>query len=277
MAHENQHFDGNLRTDVATLMSRRRLLGIGAAGLALTGCDNLPFIGSAEADKTASAADGSVCIKLPQETNGPFPADGTNARAGVTVNVLDQMGVIRPDMRASFGAYSDVADGVPLTLSVRLVNVNGACTPLANHIVYFWQCDAAGQYSLYERTDSNRLRGAALTDASGMARMLTIVPGCYRGRWPHIHFEVFASPEKAASGADSILTSQFAFSKSDCDAVYAAHSAYGASPPNFAELSLESDMVFRDSTPEQIKAQMLTLNGDTTKGYVTQGTIGLLA
>jgi protocatechuate 3,4-dioxygenase beta subunit len=276
MAHEKSHFDGSLRDDVATLLSRRRLLGLGVAGVALSGCDGLPFMGGGEANTTGTAADGSVCLKLPPETNGPFPADGTNARAGATVNVLDQTGVIRSDMRSSFGAYSDVADGVPLNLSIRLVTVNGSCAPLSGHLIYFWQCDAEGHYSLYERIDSNRLRGAALTDANGVAQMTTIVPGCYRGRWPHIHFEIFASASRAATGADSLLTSQFALTKDDCDIVYAAHPAYAASPGNLAQLSLESDMVFRDNTAEQVKAQTLVLTGDLAQGFAGAGTVGVL-
>jgi protocatechuate 3,4-dioxygenase beta subunit len=184
--------------------------------------------------------------------------------------------VIRPDMRASFGDYSDVADGVPLMLEVRLVNVKNACAPLAGHLIYFWQCDAAGQYSLYERTDSNRLRGAAVTDSSGLARMTTIVPGCYQGRWPHIHFEVFATAVTAGSGAESLLTSQFALAKADCDALYAAHPAYAASPSNLAALSLESDGVFGDNTVEQLAAQTLKLTGGAAQGYAGQGTIGIL-
>ncbi len=273
---ENDHFDGNLRADVTVLFSRRKLFGLGATGLILAGCDSLPFMGGGEANATGTAADGTSCIKLPQETNGPFPSDDTNACAGATVNVLDQSGVVRPDMRASFGAYSDVAEGVPLALEIRLVNVKNACAPLAGHLIYLWQCDAEGQYSLYERTESNRLRGAAITDDAGIARIITIVPGCYSGRWPHIHLEVFVSVDQAAAGTESLLTSQFAFTKVDCDSVYAAHPAYAASAANLAALALDSDMVFRDNTAEQVKAQTLVLDGGVAQGYSGKGTIGIM-
>jgi protocatechuate 3,4-dioxygenase beta subunit len=30
-----------------------------------------------------------------------------------------------------------------------------------------------------------------ITDANGVVSFTSIFPGCYSGRWPHIHFEVF--------------------------------------------------------------------------------------
>jgi protocatechuate 3,4-dioxygenase beta subunit len=268
------HHDGNLRDDLRTMLSRRRALALGMASVALAGCGGWPFGG--EANAQATAADGSTCIKLPSEMAGPFPANGTNARAGATVNVLDKAGVIRPDMRMSFGDYSDVAEGVPLALELRLVDVGNACRPLAGHLIYLWQCDAAGTYSLYERTASNYLRGAAVADAQGVARMTTIFPGCYPGRWPHIHFEVFAGPEQAANGDRSLLISQLAFAQPDCEAVYAAHPAYAGSTAALAELSPEADFVFRDNSAEQMAAQTLAVTGDPAKGYASAGVIGII-
>lgn len=269
------HHDGNFRDDLRLILSRRRALGLGAATVLLAGCGGWPFGG--EANAQATAADGSTCIRMPREMAGPFPANGTNSRAGSTVNVLDQSGIIRADMRGSFGEFSDVAEGVPLALELRLVNVGDACSPLAGHLIYLWQCDAAGRYSLYERTESNYLRGAAVADAQGVARMMTVFPGCYPGRWPHIHLEVFASPEQAARGEGSLLISQLAFAKTDCDAVYAAHPAYAGSTAALAELSLGSDRIFRDNSPEQMAAQTLVLTGDPAQGHVATGTIGIIA
>ncbi len=69
---------------------------------------------------------------------------------------------------------------------------------------------SAGSYSIYRAADRNYLRGIALSDDEGRVRFTTIFPGCYPGRWPHQHFEVFASPEAAVSGKAALLTSQFA-------------------------------------------------------------------
>jgi protocatechuate 3,4-dioxygenase beta subunit len=269
------HFDGDFRSDLQEMLSRRTLL-LGGAALLLTACGDGPG-GAAEANVTGKAADGSSCIKLPQETNGPFPADGTNRLSGTTVNVLDKIGVVREDLRPSFDGLSDVAEGVPLTLVLRVINVTNACAPLAGHLVYLWQCDAAGQYSIYERASANYLRGAAITDADGVARFTTIFPGCYAGRWPHLHFEVFVSKDQAVSGSESLLTSQFAFEKPTCEAIYASHPAYAVSPANLAKLSLASDMIFATNTPEQIAAQILLTSGDAATGLTASALIGIAA
>jgi protocatechuate 3,4-dioxygenase beta subunit len=251
------HFDGDFRSDMQMFLSRRTLL-LGGTGLVLAGCNVWPFT-QAEANVTGQTADGSACIKLPGEMVGPFPADGTNRIAGSTVNVLDKIGVIREDIRTSFDGLTDIAEGVPLLLTLKLVNVSNACLPLRDHVIYIWQCDAGGQYSLYERKTANYLRGAVVTDADGVAKITTVFPGCYPGRWPHLHVQIFASKETAINGSASLLTSQFAFNKKDCDAAYASNTAYAASPANLAKLSLERDMIFANNTPEQLAAQTLAV------------------
>ena len=275
MTNEHDHTDGNFKSDLHHILTRRKILSLASVAAILAACDGIAFMGSAEANVTATAADGTTCIKLPAETNGPFPADGSNSSAGANVNVLTKSGIIREDIRPSFDGLTIVADGVPTTLELTIVDVSNACTPLANHVIYIWQCDAAGSYSIYERADSNDLRGAAITDEKGIARFTTVFPGCYSGRWPHIHFEIFASPDKAASGSASLLTSQFAMPKATCDAVYAAHPAYAKSPANLASLSIATDGIFADNTPEQIAAQTLVLTGDAATGLKATARIAI--
>jgi len=275
---DNHDHDGGLARDLPLLTRRRLVAGLGLAGLAGTAA--LVFGtsgGPAEGNQLATGPDGAQCLKLPGETNGPFPADGSNSKDGQIVNVLTQNGVIRDDLRPSFNGLSGRAEGVPLVLDVTLVNVAAACAPLAGHAIYLWHCDAEGRYSLYNVADQNWLRGVVLTDALGRARLTTILPGCYDGRWPHIHFEVYASAEAAASGADPLLTSQFAFPKAPLTQVYASDPHYSASQPNLARLSLASDMVFGDNTAEQIAAQTLVMTGDPAAGFVATGRVGVLA
>lgn len=45
--------------------------------------------------------------------------------------------------------------------------------------------------------------------------------GCYSGRWPHIHFEVFDSLESGVAGANARLTSQIALPEDACKSVFA--------------------------------------------------------
>ena len=76
------------------------------------------------------------------------------------------------------------------------------CAPLEGAAVYLWHCDRDGLYSLYSEgaTAENYLRGVQETDASGTASFTSIFPGCYTGRWPHIHFEVYSSVDEATDG-----------------------------------------------------------------------------
>ena len=50
---------------------------------------------------------------IPEETGGPYPADGSNG-----VNVLTESGIVRSDITTSFGTASGVAAGVPLTINL---------------------------------------------------------------------------------------------------------------------------------------------------------------
>jgi protocatechuate 3,4-dioxygenase beta subunit len=167
-----------------------------------------------------------------------------------------------------------VADGVQLDLTITLVDVNNACMPLTNHAIYLWHCDAGGLYSLYATSDSNYCRGVQITDDMGQVTFTTIFPACYDGRWPHMHFEVFASPEAAVNGDASLLTSQFAFPADVAQALYAVDPRYSASVANLGQVSIAGDMVFGDNTAEQLGAMTLTLTGDPA-GYVASGTVGI--
>jgi protocatechuate 3,4-dioxygenase beta subunit len=266
--------DGNFRSDLARHWGRRHVLA-GGVGLAFIGAGVGQMIwGRAAAAQQGTATDGSVCIQPPSETAGPFPGDGTNSRDGSVVNVLTQAGVLRQDLRPSFGGLNGTADGVTLTLDIRLVNVNAACAPVADHALYLWACDAPGRYSLYDLPDQNYQRGLQVSDATGLIRFVTTFPGCYPGRWPHFHFEVFANPDAAVSGDMALLTAQFALPQVECQAVY-TDPRYGDSAGNLAELSLESDGIFRNNDPAALAAQTIALTGDGGTGYQGTVTVGL--
>lgn len=273
--HQNDDHDGKgLGFDLRTMASRRTaLIGVGLVGIG--GYLGLRGFGG-QANATGIAADGSVCVADPAETAGPFPGDGTNSKDGASVNALQQSGVVREDIRPSFNGMTPIAGGVQLDLVLTLVNVNAACAPMAGRAIYIWHCDAEGIYSLYGATDRNYCRGVGITDASGQARFTTVFPACYDGRWPHIHFEVFADETAASSGDNSLLTSQFALPGDAAQAVYAAVPLYAASVANLGDVSLASDMVFSDNTAEQVVVQMIALTGDVNTGFRGAATIGIV-
>lgn len=255
--HDHDH-DQGFAHDLTIMVGRRRLLAL-MGGAGLVSLSGIP----------AAALE---CIALPWETNGPYPADGTNTRDGQVINALTEEGVIREDLRTSFGSLTPTADGLQLDMELTLLNADG-CTPLAGYAIYVWHCDATGLYSLYDTTDANYLRGVGVADAEGKVKFTTIFPGCYDGRWPHIHFEVFESVEAAVSGEASVLTAQIAMPEEESAAVYAADSRYTNGTEHLGRITIASDMVFRDNTEAEIAQQLMALTGDPQNGYT--GTVSI--
>jgi len=265
---ENSHLHG-LRRDLPQMLHRREaLIALGGLGVLASGA----MIASPQ---TASAAGLATCVADAVETAGPFPADGTNVKAGQTVNVLTQSGVVRADIRPSFAGMSPVAEGLELTLKLHLQNTRDECAPLANYALYIWQCDADARYSLYEDQDRNYLRGVGIADETGTVRFTTVFPGCYGGRWPHFHFEIFASIEDAATGRDSLLISQLALPKAECTAVYDTDARYPTSAQNLARLSLSRDGVFRNDSSQQMDQRTIQLTGSISDRLAGTAVIGL--
>ena len=279
--HSDQHeHDLGLHHDMAVLSRRSALRGLfGAAGLAtlgLAGCAasetsstaTTAAAGSTTAS-TGAATDAADCVAAaPGETAGPYPGDGSNGP-----NVLVESGVHRSDITTSFGTMSGTAEGVPMTVTMSLQDLTQACAPGAGMAVYLWQCDREGRYSLYSDgvTDQNYLRGVQTADAEGRVTFTSIFPGCYAGRWPHLHFEVYDTLAAAVAGENARLTSQIALPQDASEAVYAADSGYSASVTNLARVSLETDGIFSDGWD----AQLPTVTGDPRAGYSLDITIGV--
>lgn len=266
----HNHHSG-LAHDMATLLETtadRRLvlrwLGAGAATLPLMGCGASISAGPS-VESNIQAATTSACPVIPEETAGPYPGDGSNSNATGVANALLLSGIVRSDIRASIAGASAVADGVPLTVKLQLVNTNASCTSLAGYAIYLWHCDRNGNYSMYSAglTAENYLRGVQETDSNGSLSFTTIFPGCYSGRMPHIHFEVYASLAKAGNVANKIKTSQFTFPLATLKEAYAA-TGYSASVSNLATVSFATDNVFSDGTT----LQMASMSGSAALGYV---------
>lgn len=253
---ETPDHDRGLGFDLATLVERRRLLKLFAgAGLAVLAAS----CGSdGKSSATTSASTASSLQAIPEETAGPYPGDGSNG-----VNALTESGVVRSDIRSSFGSSSTVAEGVPTTIKLTLVDANGGA-PLPGAAVYLWHCDAGGLYSLYSQgaTDENYLRGVQHADADGTVTFTSIYPGCYAGRWPHIHYEVYASLADATQGANNVATSQLALTEEASAAVYATD-GYPNSTQNLARVSLATDNVFSDGA----QLETPTITGSVADGY----------
>jgi len=80
-----------------------------------------------------------------------------------------------------------IAAGLPGQKLVLTGAVAGVvCGPIKGAIVDVWQADAKGDYDMA----GFRLRGHQLTDALGVYRLETIVPGSSAGRAPHLNVRV---------------------------------------------------------------------------------------
>ena len=256
-----------LSQDLQIFMSRRHALSLLAGGVTLP---VLASCGSTDVIDTTG-----TCVILPEETNGPYPADGSNNANGSLANVLLTSGLIREDMRDSFGGLTGTADGVPMNMELTVVDAAGGCAPLVGYVVYAWHCTADGLYSIYNTEDQNYLRAAGVTDANGKVKFTTIFPGCYMGRMPHIHFEVYPSVTAASEYSERVLCSQIAFEDETADSVYQNVPLYADSIRAFSQISRETDNVFRDNTDAEFAAQTMALNGNYSAGFDGTLTIAL--
>lgn len=186
--------------------------------------------------------DPNVCATSPEETAGPFsiktPADY------VRENIIGD--------RA----------GIPLMITFNIQNTNNACNPLEGALVDLWHCDAQGNYSQYDGqldgsfTNNNFLRGRQTTDANGNASFISIFPGWYPGRTPHVHVEI-----KSRTGT-SLLVTQVSWSEETSNTVYATTGYNGNADTNNSNDGIVGTANLADS-----------LTGNTTDGYVLTKTI----
>ncbi|MDN6379096.1 MAG: intradiol ring-cleavage dioxygenase [Brevibacterium aurantiacum] len=238
--------------DIRTLFSRRSVLGVVGAGIgtvALAACGM----------NSASGSD-SLVTEIPDETAGPYPADGSNGP-----DILEQSGIVRSDIRSNIDG-SETVEGVALTFTLKVTDMANDNKAFEGVAVYAWHCDAQGRYSMYSEgvEDATWLRGVQVADEKGEVTFTSVFPACYTGRWTHIHFEIYPDVDSITDADNAIATSQMALPEDACNAVFEL-SVYDGSAENLSNVSLDDDNVFGDDGGEH---QMATISGDTDKGYV---------
>ena len=285
--HQEPDHHRGFAADLARLLAqpatRRQSLrwlcaGASSAMLPLTGCggdnaaDNYGISASTTTTGSASTGGSAACSLIPEETAGPYPGDGSNRNANGVANALILSGIVRSDMRASVAGASGVAQGVPLTIRLRIENVARGCAAAAGAAVYLWHCTREGGYSMYSNgiVGENYLRGVQEADSEGWVTFSTIFPGCYDGRMPHVHFEVYPTLARSTSAANRVRTSQFAFPLATLAEAYAS-SGYASSVANLARVSYATDNVFSDGTA----LQMASVTGNASQGYTATLTVGV--
>lgn len=184
--------------------SRRKMIGmVGAAGVAA-------FVGVPRVNRGASGIPSQIsCVVRPEQTEGPYFVDTMLNRSDIRQDPTD----------------GRVMEGLPLQVRMSVHRMDGAgCAPIRGAQVDLWQCDAVGIYSdvrdfqgLFDTRGKKFLRGFQVTNDEGAAEFLTIYPGWYEGRTPHVHFKVRV-PRDGSSAYE--FTSQLYFDEAVTDLVY---------------------------------------------------------
>jgi protocatechuate 3,4-dioxygenase beta subunit len=234
-------------------ISRRHAIGILAvAGAgAMLGCGGGTKTNTTTTT-TATTATGSTttCTVTPEGEEGPYFVDDSAT------------GFNRSDIRSNLDATS-TQTGIPLTLSIYVFDNENSCAAMQNVQVDIWHCNASGIYSAEDvesTTGETWLRGYQLTDANGLVKFVTIVPGWYQGRTTHIHLRLRSTYDSTTDGGTN--TTQLFFPQDTIDTVNTTidpYSAEGTNPTTNA-----TDHVY---SGEVDGANLLTLSGDTTSGY----------
>lgn len=227
-------------------MNRKKFLKTGLLGVGTILASQTVLSSCKKEDEKEPSVDASACVVSPKETAGPFP-------------IKTPADLVRANI---------VGDrkGIPLVINYKVEDTNNGCKPLAGVYVDIWHCDSQGNYSEYagqqdgDFTQQNFLRGRQKTDANGIATFVSIYPGWYPGRAPHIHVEV-----KTENGK-SLLITQTAFPENISNMVYATSGYNG----NF-DTSNTDDNIFNDGGLNRNIAD--TVTGNAMDGYTLNETI----
>ncbi len=192
------------------------------------------------------------CVLIPSETAGPYPLD-----------LSGEPEFFRQDV-------TEGLPGIPLTLTLTVVNINDNCAAIPNARIDIWHTDKDGVYSGFNQPGANTvgetfMRGIQITDANGQVQFFTIYPGWYPGRITHIHFEMFVNSVSSA-------VSQMAFPEDTTVEVYDTE-LYTEHGQNTTVDGNADDGVFVDMNNTQY--QLLTITGNPTDGYQGSLIIGL--
>ncbi|KAF2511924.1 dioxygenase family protein [Flavobacterium foetidum] len=231
-------------------MDRKKFIRNGILGIAsIAGATKfLESCSKSDNDDESSNSGDGICTVSPSETKGPFP-------------------IKTPSQLVLENIKSDRV-GIALLINLTIENKNNNCEPLQGVLVDVWHCDKDGNYSEYGGTQMQQtdyttvhfLRGRQTTDANGNVSFISIYPGWYQGRAPHVHVEVLTR------SGNSLLVTQIAFPENISSTVYAStnYAAHGQ-----ADTSNARDSIFSDSLSEELA----TITGNLTDGYTLAKTI----
>jgi len=222
-----------------TFSRRDALKSVGGVGLAAVfGARALNALGD-----TAAAATTTTCLLTPEVTAGPYWVPESLTRRNIT----------------------EGKPGLPLVIRFTVLNAK-TCKPISNADVEIWHADALGNYSAVNGAPTRYLRGHQKANATGKAEFLTIFPGWYPGRTPHIHMKVSVGGNVVHTGQvflnEKITTTVYK------QAPYVRHGAY--------DTPHASDNIYSQAGGSTAELK-LSKRANGLKGYLGTIAVGVVA
>ena len=192
---------------------RRRLVGTGTASAVRPDP-------AGRAWRRAGGSGASPTSRSPRARSPRRPPGPTRATAPTGPTCSPSPASSAATSPASFGSASGVAEGVPLTMRLKVYDLDGEdATALAGAAVYLWHCDREGSYSMYAEgvADENYLRGVQEADADGRRRVHHDLPGGVLRALAARPLRGLPEPGRRRPAASNKLrTSQLAFPEDVC-------------------------------------------------------------
>ena len=231
---------------------RRREALAAAGSLGLGGLFGATRLGGGSAEAEAQAA---TCVLTPEVTEGPYWIENELTRRDIragkgglpleivfTVQNAKTCKVIKNadveiwhcDAKGIYSGYESLSQGPGATPGEPPTGGPPSGEPPTGQPPNGQPPAGGGGGGHEEPTDTKRyLRGHQKTDAQGRARFLTVFPGWYAGRTPHIHLMVHV-------GGDVVHTGQVFFNERITAAVYeqAPYKSHGQPDTSHSEDSI---------------------------------------
>jgi protocatechuate 3,4-dioxygenase beta subunit len=242
------------QTKTKKLMTRRQTFGIaGLAGAGYVASRAAGFgDGSVSDGLTTAPADAATCTLAPEVTEGPFWVDEKLNRSDVT----------------------DGQSGVPLAITLNIVDSDDECSAYAGATVDIWHANPDGNYSDEPAGMGNDdtqgqtfLRGYQVSDAKGQVTFQTIYPGFYSGRTVHIHVRIRTFDGNSTT---TNFTTQLFFDEATNNTVFASGNYSGGT----RNTTNGSDMVYAEEQQDG-NILLVPLTGSVANGYKGSVTVAL--
>jgi protocatechuate 3,4-dioxygenase beta subunit len=262
-------------------LTRREIVRLaGAAGVAYVALPEWLGGLAAPASTGAARSVSAAAVLTPELTEGPY-----------WVNTMLRRSDVRANTRTAIAAPGVAQAGVPLSLTINVLEASDGGKRLNGVAVDIWHANAHGLYSDERSQQSgggttgsdtsgqNFLRGYQITgeDAglrgspvAGQVSFSTIWPGWYTGRAIHIHVRVRRLSPSGATIAG--YTTQIFFSDADNHRVLTGAAPYNTRAPQDDPTNDENDTVLQATDRT---TNIVPVTGSLAAGFAATFTIVL--